>query len=543
MGDLVFEWRSGAILLAAAVFAFPAIAVEANGTCADAPDFAFANGLGLACAADGGHWILLDDGSRLFTHGFDPLPPSPVSEPYDDGPLVNAFSPPLAPPCVANPNTEFHNFVLYTRPKNKPDRYAEMAPLIRSMVAQANNHLRNEGALSGETWASYKFRCASAEVEVGNLSLNTNSGSDNFGSLVNDVRALGFTSSFAHYWIWHDDGLQEGAAGIGQIFFDDQPNANNANNFGPRYAATLGILGTDGASGAFVMMHENGHNMGAVQTSAPFSSQLGHCNDDNDVMCYVEMVGLDAAPVCLDHTYFDCNYNDYFDTLASPVLYLSNHWNIGARYNRFLAFSDAANLPRRPVMDGLANGPDAYDVTVTWTAPSDLRGGTLSGFRVYGGSAPHALAFLAEVPANATSFIDQDAPGGRDRTYRVSAVTNNGEGSPSAATSIAMPPAQPVAPTPGMPLGVLATPSGAGTVSVQWQPPASLDGTAVTGYRVLRSNGTFGGNFERADVPATQLSYTDTVPATGTYGYSVVAYNDAGDGDPSAKVTVFALGP
>ena len=46
-------------------------------------------------------------------------------------------------------------------------------------------------------------------------------------------------------------------------------------------------------------MHENGHNQGAVQYDAPYSTGDGaHCCDENDVMCYADGGDLNPAGTC-----------------------------------------------------------------------------------------------------------------------------------------------------------------------------------------------------------------------------------------------------
>jgi hypothetical protein len=90
-------------------------------------------------------------------------------------------------------------------------------------------------------------------------------------------------------------------------------------------------------------MHENGHNQGAVQYGAPHSTGTGwHCWDEIDVMCYSPDGGnlhqQGTETLCSDREYFDCGYNDYFDSNPEPGEYLATHWNLGSPLNKFIVF-------------------------------------------------------------------------------------------------------------------------------------------------------------------------------------------------------------
>ncbi|WP_241980065.1 Ig-like domain-containing protein [Cryobacterium glaciale] len=83
-----------------------------------------------------------------------------------------------------------------------------------------------------------------------------------------------------------------------------------------------------------VIAHEVGHNIGAVQDSAPHSTRGGHCYDEADLMCYDDgglyfaaggtltftCAGLDSA--------IDCHDEDYYYPGTPPASnYLATHWN------------------------------------------------------------------------------------------------------------------------------------------------------------------------------------------------------------------------
>jgi hypothetical protein len=128
-----------------------------------------------------------------------------------------------------------------------------------------------------------------------------------------------------------------GICGIGSFLPDETPGATNINNTGGGYA-----IAYSGCWDVQTAMHENGHNMGAVQYSAPNSTGSGaHCYEDQDVMCYSPDGGdrhqSGTVLRCADRVHFDCNHNDYFSTAPAPGSYLATHWNLGSPANRFLS--------------------------------------------------------------------------------------------------------------------------------------------------------------------------------------------------------------
>ena len=116
--------------------------------------------------------------------------------------------------------------------------------------------------------------------------------------------------------------------GQGSLQRDDRPGPENWNNEGPAYSL---IACWDGE----VVLHELGHNMGAVQDSAPHASGGFHCFDANDSMCYDDggsyfLQGGTLQVVCVDARWwqFDCGSDDYYDPTEPTATYLSTHWNV-----------------------------------------------------------------------------------------------------------------------------------------------------------------------------------------------------------------------
>lgn len=97
---------------------------------------------------------------------------------------------------------------------------------------------------------------------------------------------------------------------------------------------------------SLTVQHEMGHNMGAVQHSAPRSTATWHCTDGIDVMCNSQGTISYSESTCPESSFiyffpyflpsFDCQYNDYFNANPNVGGYLATHWNIGRAYNGVL---------------------------------------------------------------------------------------------------------------------------------------------------------------------------------------------------------------
>ena len=323
-------------------------------------------GQGPSCRTNSGWRVFLRDGTSRTTHGPDPVPldlPGLLSgDPgSEEGLDTHVGSSPI---CVANPASEYHNYVVYARAYDTPDNYAAQVANIRTHVKNANGWLREE-ALESSKWMDFKFRCAGAgdtTLTVANLALATPDASWSWDTIVADMGALGYNSVYAKYWVFYDDQLT-GICGQGDTGDDDQPGVGNANNVGPDYAVAYTTNGN--CWNWLTIMHEWGHSVGAVQNTAPDSDGAHHCTDNQDVMCYTGSVcSLDT-----NHKNFDCGKDSYFHA-GTPTGWLATHWNLGSGNLRFTSKQSDCNTG----LEAEDTGPTATPITL----PQTLCPGTLN---------------------------------------------------------------------------------------------------------------------------------------------------------------------
>jgi hypothetical protein len=241
--------------------------------------------------------------------------------------------PERAPACA----TDYYQHVLYAHPSGT-DRFASVKASIQAAMRRTNAVLNDESFASGNRIADYKVLCDSS----GNIKVDSfTSNSGEFSSIASAARAAGFNESNADYTIFYDGSLN-GYCGVGSYSEDESLGADNLNNRGGDYAIAYRGCWFDETP-----MHENGHNQGAVQYGAPYSSGAAHCYDEQDVMCYddggelIPLLGLRSRCAVVNH--FDCGYDSYFDTAPEPGEYLASHWNLGSPLNRFIQIGAPEN--------------------------------------------------------------------------------------------------------------------------------------------------------------------------------------------------------
>jgi hypothetical protein len=271
-----------------------------------------------------------DRGRSLVTHGPDTRAEVMASKSTGSG--VAAPDAERSPVCASDHYQRF----LYAYPSGAANRLGTVAPGIQEVVRGMDATLNRDSLDSGGPTADYKVLCDSA----GGIRVDAfaSSGSD-FNTIVSAARSAGFNLANANYTIFFDSSLS-GYCGIGSFLPDETPGPTNINNVGGGYAIVY-----SGCWDVETAMHEDGHNQGAVQYSAPDSTGSGaHCYDEQDVMCYSPDGGdrhqSGTVERCSDRIHFDCNHDDYFNTAPAPGSYLATHWNLGSSANRFIGLGN-----------------------------------------------------------------------------------------------------------------------------------------------------------------------------------------------------------
>ncbi|MHA2098166.1 MAG: fibronectin type III domain-containing protein [Candidatus Kariarchaeaceae archaeon] len=192
---------------------------------------------------------------------------------------------------------------------------------------------------------------------------------------------------------------------------------------------------------------------------------------------------------------------------------IAHTWTVGA----------TVTAPDAPT--GLSLTPGDGQVSLSWTAPSNDGGATITDYNIYRTTTQGSYgAAIGNVGSAATTYVDNTATNGQLYHYVVKAVNSVGEGAqsnePSATPST----------TPGTPTGLSAT-KGNTHINITWTAP-STGGSPITGYNVYR-NGS-----KHTTVGPSPTSYQDTGLINGKlYVYTVSANNTNGEGSQSSSAS------
>jgi hypothetical protein len=246
--------------------------------------------------------------------------------------------------------------LVYAHPADRPDRFAQWQDALQANVAVVQRFLASQSGGAKGVRIDMGTRCGPqyADLQVVHLPGPRVHYVDNFAAVVNDVEPrLGRADGPRNVVVFgdtlngggYDYGLGENVLGPA----GERPGADNVHNAGG-FASVLFTRDGVPAPGAGApgwwpegMLHEMTHNLGAVQWSAPHTTQpagftdpgYGHCWQGYDVMCYVEGPGA-AHPMRYDcprtagaiPQVYDCGRDDYFNPAPAPGSYLARSWNV-----------------------------------------------------------------------------------------------------------------------------------------------------------------------------------------------------------------------
>jgi limonene-1,2-epoxide hydrolase len=300
--------------------------------------------------------------------------------------------------------------VLYVRGTDTASRFAQYLESFRTWAAGVDAIY---DASAQETGGSRHVRFVTTadcqvdvrEVEVPATAIGT------FDGTITALKNLGYNRTDRKYMVFAESKVY---CGIGSFAGDDHTGTRNRSNGGPSYGRS-----DSGCWAPSVAAHELGHNLGAVNDSAPNSSKAGHCLDEYDVMCYNDSGGLKTHVVCTDRAHdqrLDCNHDDYYNTNPSPGSYLATHWNVAD--NEFLIRGGTVSPP--PPAPSASAGTQPTPSATAKPSQGPTPGPTASAGPSAGASATTPGGTTA-TPTPSTTV----PPGGSLRALQASDVTTN----------------------------------------------------------------------------------------------------------------------
>ena len=356
--------------------------------------------------------------------------------------------------------------LVYAHPADRPDRFDGWRDALQGNVALIQRFLASQSGGAKALRVDMGTSCGPqfVDIQVVHLSGPRSQYVDNFSAIVREVEPrLGQAGGPRNVVILadtlngggYDYGLGENVLGTA----GDRRGSGNVHNYGG-FASVLFSRDGQPAPGAGArswwpegFLHEMSHNLGAVQWSAPHSTQppgftlprYGHCWQGADVMCYTEDAGAahamqyDCPRVggAIPQAY-DCGRDDYFNPAPPAGSYLATHWNV---------YDSAFLAPCAQIAPACGGGTDGLVPTppVSTAAPGAVR---RAAARRHGRRAQRRLAqrpadlqlplaapeaqALARTSHGATRATYVPTRDDRGRRLRVQVVATNPDGSASA---------------------------------------------------------------------------------------------------------------
>jgi len=220
--------------------------------------------------------------------------------------------------------------VMYVRETDMPDRFAQVAPILRNEM----RYIDDAFAISSmETGGGKRVRWVhdgSCNLSVLDVVLPDGSISGTYGETHAALNAAGYLQANRKYLAFADvpmGGLGGLACGMGGLYNDSRPTDNLNDGRYPQLARIDLECWVTSDSYFAAPLHELVHTLGAVLPEAPNGTAGFHCTDGAETMCYNDGTAT-VTEVCpgMQHD-IDCNNDDYFNTHPPAGSYLDTHWN------------------------------------------------------------------------------------------------------------------------------------------------------------------------------------------------------------------------
>jgi hypothetical protein len=330
---------------------------------------------------------LCGDGYRL--EGTDWCTPGPEEFPADlieSTPGYGLTEPKLV--CEGDGVSGKRVQVLYVRPEDSPDRYADYLASFRTWVAEADQLFDLSAHQTGGHRHLRFVTDADCELSVISVTVPATA-TVSFRASIGAVIHQGYNEPDRKYLMFVDDAVY---CGIATVLADSRPGADNRNNQEGGYARV-----DNGCWSTWVVTHELAHTLGGVQKNAPHSSGGWHCVDEWDIMCYSDTPHRPAMNVVcpLANKYLlDCNNDDYFHTNPPAGSYLATHWNLA---NSLYLISAAEHHNQPPIAELLTDDTEFFaPAVISLTVDALDPDGTVQRVELYNGT--NLLATSHTVP-------------------------------------------------------------------------------------------------------------------------------------------------
>lgn len=180
------------------------------------------------------------------------------------------------------------------------------------------------------------------------------------------------------------------------------------------------------------------------------------------------------------------------------------------------------------------------EVALTWTE-GNTHGADITGYKVEKNDGSWSTA-TSDTGSGTASYTVTGLTNGTAYTFRVTAINSVGLGETVSSVSAAKTP-RGVPGTPGT-LSLAAGDPSPNVIDLSWSAPGSINGGAITGYKIQRS--TDGSSWSNlvADTGSTGTTYSNTgLTASTAYHYRVAAINAAGAGGYGNEPTLTTSAP
>jgi hypothetical protein len=224
--------------------------------------------------------------------------------------------------------------VIYLHGSDKPSQFTRFAAMFQADARKASRLLAQ---FRGGYQVRWDMRADSRDPARQILDITALKSSsktnrlDSFSAIHTELGKRGFNNPNKKYAVFVD-AQNPAACGQGTLFRDNRRAPDNANDVSRTTAVVFQAREVDAATGGWcrghVLLHELGHNMGAVQPEAPNVSGA-HCDDNvYDLMCAgggATFEGPDSV---------DYNSDDYWDVDPLTGAGKLGHWTVNL--SRFL---------------------------------------------------------------------------------------------------------------------------------------------------------------------------------------------------------------